>query len=40
MDVLLIAIAFLFGLAGHVINVFTQQRPDLAKKWRTVLDSD
>jgi predicted Kef-type K+ transport protein len=28
------------SFAGHVINVFTQQRPDLAKEWRTVLDKD
>jgi glutathione-regulated potassium-efflux system ancillary protein KefC len=28
------------SFAGHVINVFTQQRPDLAKQWRTVMDRD
>lgn len=28
------------SFAGHVISVFTQQRPDLAKEWRTVLDRD
>lgn len=28
------------SFAGHVISVFTQQRPDLAKEWRTVLDGD
>jgi predicted Kef-type K+ transport protein len=28
------------SFAGHVINVFIQQRPDLAKRWRTVVDGD
>lgn len=28
------------SFAGHVISVFTQQRPDLAKEWRNVLDGD
>lgn len=28
------------SFAGHVINVFSQQRPDLAKRWRTVLDKE
>jgi len=26
--------------AGHVISVFGQQRPDLAKQWRSVLEQD